>query len=126
MLAEKVASVEFEGTIHITHMYSKGHTYQYLPAPGVEFTHPGILTIDAISEHSIIAVNKREEALQVMDIELSIGVHEKSEVFSGGFEATNQCRTVSLVDRVMDDSHPRISRSNGVYNHTRSIPASIV
>src|SRR6266436_2717533 len=114
MLTEKVTSVELEGTIHITHVYSKDYTYQYFSVPGIELTYPDILTVDAISEHSIVVVNKREEALQVTDIKLSIGVHEKSEIFSGGFEAANQCRTIPSVDRVMDDSYLRISCSNSI------------
>jgi hypothetical protein len=65
-----IATVEFEGTVHVAHAYSEGPTYQHLPAPGVEFTHPHILAVDAISEHSIISLDKREEALEVTDIEL--------------------------------------------------------
>src|SRR6266566_6748457 len=115
MRTEKFGVIELESTIHIAHVNPKNDTYQHLPAPGVEFAHPGILAIDTVSQHGIILLQQGKKSLQVADIELPIGVHKKEQIFAGSAEAAHQGRAISFVDRVMYDTHARIDIGNSIY-----------
>src|SRR5579859_4077007 len=117
VLVEKASRIELEGTIDITHIDTEDHTYQYFPTPGIDFTHPGILAINTIAQHSIIFINKREEALKIIDIKLSIGIHEKSQIFGNRLKAANQGRAIALVNRMVYDFQIWTSRSNGIQDH---------
>src|SRR5690242_1253513 len=86
MLAEKITAIELEGTIHIAHIDPKDHAHQNLPAPGIEFPHPGILTIETVAQHRIILLHQGKETFEVVDIKLPVGVHEKYQVFGRRFK----------------------------------------
>src|SRR5438876_2703931 len=100
---EKVGRIELESTIDITYIDAEDHTDQYFPTPGIDLTHPCILAINPISQHGIVFFNQWEEPLKVVNIKLSIRIHEKSPVPGDCFKATYQSRAISLVYRVMDD-----------------------
>src|SRR2546421_7865281 len=89
VLVEKANRIELKGTIDITHMNAEDHSHQHLPTPRIDLAHPGILAMNTISQHCIVFLNEREETLKVMDIKLSIGIHEKSQVFADGFKTTH-------------------------------------
>ncbi len=61
-----------------------------------------------------------------MDIKLSIGIHEKSQIFADCLKAANQGRAISLVHRVVNDFQAWISRGNGIQDRAGVILTSIV
>src|SRR5579863_1215246 len=89
MLAEKIGSIEFEGTIHVAEINAKNHPHDDLPTPGIELTHPGILAVNAIPQHRIVFFDQGEEASQILNIKLSIRVHKKSHIFGSRRETAN-------------------------------------
>src|SRR6516164_2952087 len=126
IIVEKAGRIEFEGAIDISHVDAKNHANQYFPAPGVDLSHPCILAINTISQHRIIFFNQWEKVLKVADIKLSIRIHKKDQIFSNGFKATNQCRTVSLVHGMANDFQASMSCGNGIKNRAGMILASII
>src|SRR5690242_13633920 len=106
MLGEKLCTVQLERAIHIAHRQFEHQPDQHLPAPGVELTYPGILTVDTIAQDSIIVPDERKEALQIMNIELPIRVHKEDKLFGDRLKATDQGRSVALINFVIDKSHP--------------------
>src|SRR5258707_14445231 len=121
MLTKKMRRIEFECTIHVAHIDSEDHSYQYFPAPRVAVAHPGILTVHTIPQDSIIFFKQRKEARQVMDIKLPIRVHEKSQVFANRVKAADYGRTISLVDGVMYNFETWMSGSNCIKDDAGSI-----
>src|SRR5579872_5734412 len=76
ILLEKVGMQELESAINIAHMYSQYKPDEVFPAPGIEFAHPGVLTMDTIANHGVVFVNESEQARQITNIELPIRVHK--------------------------------------------------
>ena len=123
---EKAGRIEFEGAINISYIDSENHTDQYFPTPGIDLTHPRILAINTIPQHGIIFFNQREEALKVVDIKLSISIHEKDQIFSDCFKATNKGRTISPVYRMVNDVQAWMSCGNSIKDCAGVILASVI
>src|SRR5712692_3911536 len=105
MLAEEIGTIELKSAIHVTYVQAKNSADQHLPTPCIEFTHPGILTFDAIPQYSVIFTDEGEEAFEITDIELSVGVHEKDKILGHCLESTHQCRAITLVGSMVDETH---------------------
>src|SRR5450755_1522217 len=118
MLVEELGAEEFKGTIHVSHMDTKHPTDEQMPTPRVEFAQPRVLTIDAIANDRIVAIDKEEEGAQVMDVELSIGIHKKREFLGRRCKAAHQGCAIALVDGMGDETNTRITsreRSNNCF-----------
>src|SRR5205809_7785806 len=126
IFTEKAGRIEFEGTIDITYLDAEDHANQYFPTPGIDLTHPCVLTIDPITQHCIVFFNQWQEPRKVVNIKLSIRIHEKSQVPGGCFKATYQGRTISLVYRVMNHLQTWMSCGNSIQKRTSMILTSVI
>src|SRR5260370_8032318 len=98
---EKVGRIEFESTIDIAYIDAEDHADQHIPTPCIDPAHPCILAINPISQHGIVFFYQWEELLKVMNIKLSIRIHEKSQVPGDSFKATSQTPPISLFSTSM-------------------------
>src|SRR5260370_230896 len=126
MLTEEVRTIQLKSAIYIPYTQAKDGADQQLPTPGIEFTHPGILTIDTVAQDSIILVNQREKALKITNIKLSIRIHEKGQVFAYRLKATDQCCTIAAVNRMIDQMHTSIGSDDILYNGSCIVFAAII
>src|SRR5712692_3034052 len=126
MLTEEVRTIQLKSAIHITYTQAKDGADQQLPTPGIDFTHPGILTINTVAQDSIILVNQREKALKIANIKLSVGVHKKGKVFAYRLKATDQCCTIASVSRMIDQTYTRIGSDDILYNGSCIVFAAII
>src|SRR6266446_426266 len=126
MFTKEVGAIQLKSTIHITHTQAKNRTHQQLPAPRIEFTHPGVLAINPIPQYSIVFTDEGEKALKITNIKLSIGVHEKCQVFSHRLETTHQRSAIALVDSMVDQLYTWIVSSNSLHKSSCSIFAAII
>src|SRR5689334_9993789 len=81
MLLKKIRMQELKRTIDIAYRDAEYQANKLLPAPGVEFAHPGILTGDTITKHGIVGIDVGEEGAQIFYIKLAISIHKKCEPF---------------------------------------------
>src|SRR5260370_8291754 len=85
ILMKKIGRIELESTIHVTYIDAEDHAYQDFPTPCIDLTHPGILAMNTVPQHSIEFFKKRNETLKVMDIKLSICITNNNQVFRSCF-----------------------------------------
>src|SRR6266852_2262646 len=123
---EKVGRIEFESTIDIAYRDAEDHANQHFPTPCIDPAHPCILAINPISQHGIVFFYQWEELLKVMNIKLSIRIHEKSQVPGDCFKATYQSRAISLVYRVMYYFQAWMCCGNSIQDHASVILTSII
>src|SRR6266700_4991219 len=126
MFVQEPCMQEFKSTVDITHMPTQDKSDHLLPAPGIEFAHPGILTVDTIADDRIVLIDERQERFQITNVELPIRVHKKGEFFVGSTKATDQSSSVALIDFMCDETNAGISRSNRGDNGPGLIRTAIV
>src|SRR6266567_29813 len=126
MSAKESRAIELEGTIYVTHAQAEDEHYQHLPAPRVEFTHPGILAPNTIPQHSIVSIDQREEALQIVNIKLAIGIHKEGQFLRNRSKTTDQGRAVALILGVVNQADARIIGDKRLDNFARPVFTTIV
>src|SRR6266567_2491331 len=102
---EKIGAQELERAVDIAHAHAQGQPDNELPAPGIEFAHPGILALYAIPNHGIVRIDQGEEALQFAYIKLAIRIHKERQHFRGSGKAIGQCRAIALIACVREYTH---------------------
>src|SRR5216684_2434025 len=107
-------------------MQPKDETHQHLPPPGVQFTYPGILTVNTIAEYRVICIDERKESFQIVYIELAIRVHKKDQVFTDCLKPTHQGGSISPVLRVINDAQMWVLCSDLFKNSSGMIFTAVV
>src|SRR5437660_9270031 len=126
MLSEEICAIQLERAIPIADRQFEHQPDQHLPAPGIELAYLGVLTVDAIAQDSIVLLDERKEALQVMNIKLPIRVHKEDKLFGDRLKATDQGCPVALIDLMIDESHAWVLCDNLLHNRPCAILAAII
>src|SRR6266516_5268909 len=113
VLMQKIGAQEFEGAIDIARVYAQNIPDEDVPAPGVEFAHPRVLAIEAIANDRVVFVDEEQQAGQVTNIELPIGVHKKRQLFRRGGEAIYQRRAIALIALMCNQPDTWLGLHNG-------------
>ena len=82
--------------------------------------------MNSIAQYPVKFANQGEKTLQVMDIELAVGVHKKGQVFGDSLKAAHEGRAVAPIHWVMNDSQAGMYFRNGIQNDACAVPAAVI
>src|SRR5258708_8683137 len=126
MCTEELGAEQLERAIHIADRDAQEQAHQLLPAPGVETAHPCVLAIYAIAPHRVVLAHQRQEACELADVELPIGVHEKDQIVASGLEPRDERRAVPAVDVMCNRADAAVARRERIEGFARPVGAAIV
>ena len=107
---EHLAAEELEGTVDVADRHVEECPYEVVPRLGDEAAMQRVLPVDAITGHDVDALDPWQEALELVEVELVVGVGEEHEVHPRGAEAAVQRLAVAEVARVADETDAGIEQ----------------
>src|SRR5579859_7261888 len=123
---EELGMQKFKGAIDIAHTYAEECTYECLPTPGIQFTHPGVLALDTIAQDGIIGIDIGKEGAQIVHTKLAIRIHKEGQFFASCGKTTHQSRSIALIHSVVHQTNLWGNRGDGVNNRSGAITAAII
>src|SRR5450759_1286158 len=123
---QKFGAQELERAVDIAHTDAQDQAHEHLPAPGVELAHPGVLPIYTVPDDRVVFIDEVKKLEEVANIELTIRVHKKGQIFGRGGKAIHQRRAVSLIDRVRDHPHARVGLRDRLNDLPGTVAAAII
>src|SRR5258708_4560399 len=126
ILAEEISPVKLKSAVHIAYFNLKQGSDKEMPAPGVEFAHKGVLAVHTIPQNGIVLFNQGKERGQILQVELTIGVCEKSQIFGDSLKTRHQGSPVALIDGMGNQTYTRIGKCNRLNNGFSVVLTTIV
>jgi hypothetical protein len=120
---------QLQSEVNIAYAQAKQREHQPSPGRGIHLTQSAIVTCESEAEDRIVAIEQRQERLQLPDVNLTVRIQYMDEVYLArecGSESRSQGITASAIPLV-DHTHALAVRPNQVGQHVcRRIRAPIV
>src|SRR3954447_18613649 len=109
----EVAADELERAVDVADVEVEHAADEAVPRVRVDPAHEGVHAREAVADDEVVPTRGLDEALELREVELQVGVGQEDPFAAGRGNAGPQRRSVSAVVVVMDDANPQVARGRG-------------
>src|SRR6516162_6096990 len=117
---------DLEGTVQVVDLAAQEEADQGVIAPGHESPPCRILAVDAIATGDVITFAQGQHVLQIVEVELAVGIGEGDEIQGSRLKARAQGCAVPEITRMLHEPYMRIGPGFDANQVRRAIRAAVV
>jgi hypothetical protein len=122
----ELAAHELEGAVDVAQRHVEDAADEHVPRGRVERAVRRVGAVQAVAGDDVRRRRQRDEARELRQVELQVGVGQEDPLQAGGRQAGAHGRAVAAVAVVDQHAHPRVGGGAGVGQRARVVGAAVV